>query len=82
MSKEDLTVISPGMSILIGDGKVEAVVTGVSITRSSEGLFFRYNVAWWDGNNRNEKWLESYEVQPVDGATAMVAIGFTRATTE
>lgn len=58
MSKTEITLIRHGTKVLIGDD-IAGVVNGVMI----RGERVLYEVAWWNGRTREEKWLDAHEVR-------------------
>lgn len=66
-----LVVRHPGAAVTLR-GDLPGVVLRTCIESGGE---VRYCVAWWDGNDRHEAWVEAFEVQPRDEAKA-VRIGF------
>jgi hypothetical protein len=70
--EKQFKVFEPGSVVdLGGDGK-EATVIGVSLTGNGH---ITYRVIWWDGNTRNDVWVESCEVKPHETKSRFV--GFT-----
>jgi hypothetical protein len=71
-----LAVIAVGTKVDIGpaDSPIEGSVIGVQI-RSNDALI--YEVAWWNGRSREEKWVDETEVRLAVGeAKDFTAIGF------
>lgn len=66
-----IEVMQPGSPVTIGE-EIEAVVFGVMLRDKG---YVQYEVAWWDGNTRNSKWLDQSEVRCVE-KTGAVRIGF------
>lgn len=55
-----IQVIRPGTKVHLVQGEIEnATVTSIQITPGDRVL---YKVVWWDGPDRKEQWLESFEV--------------------
>jgi hypothetical protein len=68
-----ITVLHPGADVLIS-GEIPARVAAVSI-RGEGGI--SYQVVWWDGRNRFEEWVNSFEVQAVPGGQfPPIRVGF------
>lgn len=64
-----IEVIHPGSRVTIG-GDVEALVLAVMIM--TDGV--QYKVAWWDGRERREEWIDPAEIGSGEGE--MVKVGF------
>lgn len=61
MARKSIDVYDVGIKVKIGVGeKIEGIIVGVAIYPHS----VRYEVAWWNGRDRQEKWLDSSEVEP------------------
>lgn len=66
-----LKVYAVNTRVLVG-GSIEAKVIGVGI-RANDAV--TYQVVWWNNNVRQEEWLQSFELLPLDGE-ACKKIGF------
>lgn len=74
---DELKVFAPGTEVLIAHGDIKATVLSVSIQGEMGSICWQYKVVWWTGNSREEKWLESFEVEPLN-SKAGLTIGFSR----
>lgn len=54
-----IEVLPVGAEVAIGK-KIAALVTAVMVEKRDK---VTYRCAWWDGNNRHEEWLASFEVE-------------------
>jgi len=69
----NILVFTVGDSVIIGDD-IEAKITSVWICANRRIL---YQVCWWNGRSREEKWLEEFEVQGTPGEQSeKMSIGF------
>ncbi len=73
--KETMLVIPVGQKVEIGpeDSPISGVVTAITIYDAGRIL---YSITWWDGNTRNDKYLEAFEVRQVK-KSELSQIGFT-----
>lgn len=64
VSPSIVAIYPPGTTVELGsiNDYVGAVILAVMI-ESSERV--SYKVVWWSGRERNEKWVDAMEVQPV-----------------
>jgi len=66
-----MIVIKPGTSILLSHG-LQGICTAVAIYANSRVM---YEVAWWDGRQRCQHWLEASEVSSGEESET-IQIGF------
>ena len=68
-----MTLHAPGTPVAIGpDASTPATVLAITITGAERAV--TYQVAWWDGSDRETAWLSSHEVT---SAEPEMRIGFT-----
>lgn len=67
----ELLVYRPGSEVNLGKD-LKGIVSQVNI--AGQGLV-RYEVAWWDGNDRKTAWLEAHEIVSAPAASAL-RVGF------
>ena len=66
-----MNVFNVGTQVIIS-GDIDGIITSIWIRSCGA----QYQVAWWDGKTRHEKWLDSIEVQLKPNCTTTMKIGF------
>lgn len=73
-----LDVHKPGSRIKFnnsGKDEIEATITAVCIRGDSRTVYVTYEVIWWNGRTREEKWVTEHELWSV-ASHGKVSIGF------